>query len=79
MRNATESDPDVETVPDDMWFKSSFSGAGSGSDCVEVAVLPAGAAIRDSKDPHRGRLCVGHGQMSVFISAVKSGGLGSRV
>jgi hypothetical protein len=38
------------------WFTSSFSG-GNGAACVEVAFLPAGVAVRDTKDralaPHR--------------------------
>ena len=31
------------------WRKSSFSGEG-GSNCVEVAFVPAGVAVRDSKN-----------------------------
>jgi hypothetical protein len=38
------------------WFTSSFSG-GNGAGCVEVAFLPGGVAVRDTKDralpPHR--------------------------
>jgi hypothetical protein len=38
------------------WFTSSFSG-GNGGSCVEVAFLPDGVAVRDTKDralaPHR--------------------------
>jgi hypothetical protein len=38
------------------WFTSSFSG-GNGNGCVEVALLPCGVAVRDTKDralpPHR--------------------------
>ena len=38
------------------WFTSSFSG-GNGNGCVEVAFLPDGVAVRDTKDraltPHR--------------------------
>jgi hypothetical protein len=38
------------------WFTSSFSG-GNGNGCVEVAFLPCGVAVRDTKDralpPHR--------------------------
>jgi hypothetical protein len=38
------------------WFTSSFSG-GNGDTCVEVAFLPDGVAVRDTKDraltPHR--------------------------
>ncbi|TDQ01166.1 DUF397 domain-containing protein [Labedaea rhizosphaerae] len=31
------------------WRKSSYSG-GNGSDCVEVAISPRRAAVRDSKN-----------------------------
>lgn len=36
------------------WFRSSYSG-GSGTECVEAAIVPTGVLIRDSKDsgsPH---------------------------
>jgi hypothetical protein len=34
------------------WRKSSYSGGGN--DCVEVAFVGGGAAVRDSKDPQGG-------------------------
>ncbi|WP_370942904.1 DUF397 domain-containing protein [Amycolatopsis sp. cg5] len=34
------------------WRKSSHSGGGN--DCVEVAFVPGGTAVRDSKDPEGG-------------------------
>ncbi|MGB3441596.1 MAG: DUF397 domain-containing protein [Actinophytocola sp.] len=37
------------------WRKSSFSGS-SGNECIEVATIRAGAAVRDSKNPHGGAL-----------------------
>ena len=37
-----------------MWRKSSYSGAGN--DCVEIAVAPGIAAVRDSKNPDGPRL-----------------------
>jgi len=37
------------------WRKSSRSGGG-GAQCVEVANLPVGAAVRDSKSPDSGHL-----------------------
>ncbi|MET9296250.1 DUF397 domain-containing protein [Streptomyces sp. NPDC003077] len=41
--------PELDGV---IWHKSTHSGGGSsGGDCVEVAVLPESAAVRDSKDP----------------------------
>jgi hypothetical protein len=40
--------PDPAGTP---WRKSSFSGSGGNGDgCVEVAVLPGGIAVRDTKD-----------------------------
>lgn len=39
------------------WRKSSFSGGGASS-CVEVALVSAGAAVRDSKNPTGGMLRV---------------------
>jgi hypothetical protein len=36
------------------WRKSSHSGGGN--DCVEVAFVGGGAAVRDSKDPEGGVL-----------------------
>jgi hypothetical protein len=32
------------------WHKSSYSGNSTGN-CVEIAPIPAGTAIRDSKNP----------------------------
>ncbi|WP_405499641.1 DUF397 domain-containing protein [Streptomyces niveus] len=37
------------------WEKSSYSGGG-GDNCVEVAAQPHAVLVRDSKDPHVGRL-----------------------
>ncbi|MFE3120881.1 DUF397 domain-containing protein [Streptomyces niveus] len=37
------------------WFKSSYS-SGDGDNCVEVAAQPHAVLVRDSKDPHIGRL-----------------------
>ncbi|MFI2292590.1 DUF397 domain-containing protein [Streptomyces niveus] len=37
------------------WFKSSYSGDG-GDNCLEVAAQPHAVLVRDSKDPHVGRL-----------------------
>lgn len=32
-----------------VWRRSSFSGGNGGTDCVEVALPPEAAALRDSK------------------------------
>ncbi|WP_028649194.1 DUF397 domain-containing protein [Nocardiopsis sp. CNT312] len=37
------------------WHRSSYS-ADTGGNCVEVADLPCGAAVRDSKHPEAGHL-----------------------
>lgn len=37
------------------WRKSSTSN-GHGNECVEIASLASGTAVRDSKDPHAGAL-----------------------
>ncbi|MES4908227.1 MULTISPECIES: DUF397 domain-containing protein [unclassified Streptomyces] len=41
----------AQDVPEDAWTKSSFSGGGSGGDCLEVAKLRGGVALRDSENP----------------------------
>ncbi|HEX4703368.1 MAG TPA: DUF397 domain-containing protein [Pseudonocardiaceae bacterium] len=41
--------PDLSTA---RWRKSSRSSTGGNSACVEIALLPERAAIRDSKNPN---------------------------
>ncbi|MBB6122266.1 DUF397 domain-containing protein [Nocardiopsis algeriensis] len=50
--------------------KSSYSG--QGPDCVEVAELPRGAAIRDSKHPDAGHLPFPADEWAGFLSAALS-------
>jgi Domain of unknown function (DUF397) len=54
------------------WFTSSFSG-GNGAGCVEVAFVPDGVAVRDTKDrtlpPHRYSAAC----WSEFLTGVRSG------
>jgi hypothetical protein len=38
------------------WRKSSYSGGANDATCVELAKLPTGIGIRDSKDPDGNRL-----------------------
>ena len=52
-----------------VWRKSSYSGGG-GNECVEVAVLRDGAAVRDSKDPRGGFFVVSERGWSAFVAAV---------
>jgi hypothetical protein len=35
------------------WRKSTFSGGNGGNGCIEVAVVPGGIAVRDTKDRAR--------------------------
>jgi predicted secreted Zn-dependent protease len=54
------------------WVKSSYSG--NNGNCVEVAVLPAGArALRDSKNPHGPALVFSAEEWGVFVAGVEAG------
>ncbi|MGI9000122.1 MAG: DUF397 domain-containing protein [Pseudonocardia sp.] len=59
---------------DSTWRKSSFSGAGgNGGGCVEVAFLPDGVAIRDTKNralpPHHYTTP----EWNTFLAAIRAG------
>ncbi|MFC3998068.1 DUF397 domain-containing protein [Nocardiopsis sediminis] len=56
------------------WRKSSYSG--SQGDCVEVARMTAGSAIRDTKHRHLATLTFPSPEWSAFIDAVKNGSIG---
>ncbi|MFC9129235.1 DUF397 domain-containing protein [Streptomyces sp. NPDC057099] len=51
------------------WFKSSHSG-GEGNECVEIADLGTGVALRDSKLPGGSTLTVSTGAFAAFIAGV---------
>jgi hypothetical protein len=42
--------------PESAWRKSTYSGASGNGDCVEVALSPGSAAVRDTKTPATGTL-----------------------
>lgn len=57
-----------------LWRKSTFSN--SQAACVEVADLPGGHAVRDSKDLTGSALSFGSAQWSAFTSGVRAGEFG---
>lgn len=54
--------------------KSSYSGPTT-QDCVEVADLPTGAAVRDSKNPEQGHLAFSGVEWAAFLRDVRTGHL----
>ncbi len=57
------------------WRKSSYSG-GTAENCIEVASMPGGTAVRDSKQ-HRGPIVtVPSGDWAEFIGSIKAGTIG---
>ena len=60
------------------WFKSSYSGGGSGAGgggCVEAAGLGDRRAVRDSTDPQGPALVFSNVSWAGFLAAVKRGKL----
>ncbi|MEV5412687.1 DUF397 domain-containing protein [Thermopolyspora sp. NPDC052614] len=53
-----------------IWRKSSYSSA-EGQNCVEVAITPAGVAVRDSKNPAGPVLTFGGRAWRKFLAEVK--------
>ncbi|MFF5300503.1 DUF397 domain-containing protein [Streptomyces sp. NPDC013161] len=51
----------------DRWRKSSYSGAGDGDSCVEIANGLTRVAIRDSKTPARATLTFPAKAFTLFI------------
>jgi hypothetical protein len=58
------------------WFKSSASAAGN---CVEVAHLPGGVAVRDSKDRAKVPQVYTRSEWETFLVRVKNGEFGLRM
>ncbi|MFA1550886.1 DUF397 domain-containing protein [Actinomadura chokoriensis] len=56
-----------------VWRKSSRSGSATDEACVEMAALPEGVGVRDSKDPDGGRLVVNRAQFGNLLQVIKSG------
>lgn len=54
------------------WRKTARSQATT-DNCVEVAYLSGGIAMRDSKDPDGPRLTLGHEEWRTFTARIKGG------
>jgi hypothetical protein len=52
------------------WFKSSYSGGGTGN-CVEVAITDRTTAVRDSKTPATGQLAVPHPAWEALLETLR--------
>ncbi|MEV5824079.1 DUF397 domain-containing protein [Spirillospora sp. NPDC052242] len=52
------------------WRKSRRSGS-QGDACVEVAALPGGVGVRDSKKPEGGHLVLGAAAFRVLLDELK--------
>ncbi|MGI5130345.1 DUF397 domain-containing protein [Pseudonocardia sp. CA-107938] len=64
----------VEVAP--LWRTSSFSGGGqNGDSCVEVAPVPAGIAVRDTKDRTRTPHVYSGAAWSALLAGVRAGDL----
>jgi hypothetical protein len=57
------------------WKKSSYSTAQG--NCIEVASVRQGSAVRDSKDPDGPVLRFSANAWHAFVAAVKSGAFGA--
>lgn len=57
------------------WRKSSHSGGATDEACVELAALPEGVGVRDSKDPEGGRLAVSGDAFGALLRRIKEGAL----
>ena len=63
---------DEPELSDLRWRKSSFSG-NQGGQCVEVADVPSGRLVRDSKRPEGAVLRFTAGAWSSFVASVRNG------
>nr|WP_218158439.1 DUF397 domain-containing protein [Streptomyces sp. MUSC 14] len=54
-----------------MWFKSSYSGTPD-NECVEVAKMPKGPWVRDSKRPDGPHTAFSHAAWASFTESIRS-------
>jgi hypothetical protein len=60
----------TSTVPRS-WRKSTYSSSDGSSQCVEVAEMSRGLAVRDSTDPAGPRLAFHEGDWGRFLARVR--------
>ena len=58
--------------PEGAWEKSSFSGGGSGSDCLEVLKVDGGVILRDSEDPDGAKIALWNSEYAAFVKGVQA-------
>jgi len=63
----------VSQVNAAQWKKSSRSNGNGGNNCVEVALLDDGAAVRHSKDPTGPALVFTTAEWAAFVGGAKDG------
>ncbi|WP_229073097.1 DUF397 domain-containing protein [Actinoplanes sp. DH11] len=56
-----------------VWRKASRSNGSGGSNCVEVAFLDKGIAVRDSKDQAGPALMFTEAEWTAFVDSTKDG------
>lgn len=54
------------------WRTSSYSSQGTYHDCVETAPLPAGMAVRDSKNPDGPAFAISGGSWRRLLTAIRA-------
>ncbi|MCP2327143.1 hypothetical protein HDA40_005650 [Hamadaea flava] len=69
MNDQISTDP---TLAGAVWRKSARSSP-SGDNCVEIAFVPAGVAVRDSKNPGGGALLFTEQEWAAFVAGTKAG------
>ncbi|NYH55739.1 hypothetical protein HNR06_005328 [Nocardiopsis arvandica] len=57
---------------DELIFKKSSYSSAQSQNCVEVADLPCGAAVRDSKHPTKGHLPFPSAEWTVFLRSART-------
>ena len=58
---------------DAVWKKASRSNGNGGNNCVEVAILDTGVAVRDSKDRSGPALMFTSAEWTAFVDSAKDG------